>query len=191
MPLTARPVASPHSTAPVRRLALDRLAVGEVPSGEGRPVHPVRREVEPQLLGDDAGLVVDLNLLRAPLAEVFVVEPRRIAGNHHRTGQRLQNAEKRDMVGVRILEAVAALRLARRLHIGRVAVDQFTAIEVEIGQKRVAAAVVKLHRVIAVEVVDGPAVEINADVPERRRLALHDRTATKMCLDICGMGRHP
>ena len=84
-----------------------------------------------------AGLVVDLDLQRAPVGQVLVVEPARIAGDHHRTGQRLQDAEKRDMVGVRVVEAVAALRPARRLHVGRVAVDQFVTLEVEVGQERV------------------------------------------------------
>ena len=82
-----------------------------------------------------------------------VVEPGRIAGDHHLAGQRLQDVEKRDMVGVGIIEAVAAPRPARRLHVGRVAVDQLAAVEREIGQEAVGAAVVKFDRVVAAEAV--------------------------------------
>ena len=40
---------------------LHGLAVGEVPPGEGHPVHPVGLAVEQQLLGYDTGPVVDLD----------------------------------------------------------------------------------------------------------------------------------
>ena len=110
-------------------------------------MHAVGLEVGPQLLGDDAGLVVDLELERAPVGQVFVAEPGRISGNQHRTGHRLQDTEKRDMVGVRIVEAVAALRLARRLHAGRVAADEPAAVEVEIGLEAVGAAAVEFNRI--------------------------------------------
>ena len=45
------------------------------------------------------------------------------------------------MVGVRVVEAVAAPRPARRLHVGRVTVDQLATLEVEVGQEAVGAAV--------------------------------------------------
>ena len=53
-----------------------------------------------------------------------------------------------NMAGVRVVEAVAPPRPARRLHVGRVAVDQLAAVEVETGQETVGAAVVQLHRVL-------------------------------------------
>ena len=80
------------------------------------------------------------------------------------------------MVVVAVVETVAALRTPHRLHVGRVGVDQFVALEVETAQERVGAAVVKLDRIVAAETRDGPGVEINPDVAQRRRLALHDRT---------------
>ena len=42
--------------APVGRLTLDALAVGEVPACVARPMHPVGREVEPHDLGPHLGL---------------------------------------------------------------------------------------------------------------------------------------
>ena len=153
-------------------------------------MNPVGLEVEPQLLGDDAGLVVDLDFERAPAVQVRVVERRGIAGDHHLAGQRLQDAQKLDMVVVRAVEAVAALRPARRLHIGRVAVDQFAALERERLQKAQGAVMVELDRVVASEAVDRPAVEVDADVTDRRRLALHDGAAAQERFDVHVMRGH-
>ena len=86
------------------------------------------------------------------------------------------------MLAVGVIEAVAPSRPMRRQHIGRVAVDQLPAVEVEPGQEVVGAAVVQLDRIVAAEAVDRPAVEIDADVAKRRRVALHDRPAAEMGL---------
>ena len=51
--------------------------------GQGRPVHPVGLEVEPHLLGDDAGLVVHLKRERAPPGQMLVVETARVPGDHY------------------------------------------------------------------------------------------------------------
>ena len=151
---------------PAFGVALDALAVGVVPARTAVPVRAARLEVEPQLLGDDTGLVVDLDLERAPAGQMFVVEPGGITGDHHLAGQRLQDPEERDMVGVRVVEAVAATRPARRLHVGRVAVDQLAPLEREVRQEAVGAAVNQFHSVVATERPDGPGVEIDADVAQ-------------------------
>ena len=86
--------------------------------------------------------------------------------------------------------AVAALRLADTVQVGRVTVDQLVPLERVVGQEPVAAAVNQLHLMVATKRPDGPGVEVDADRAQRRRLALHDRTPTKMRLDIGGMRRH-
>ncbi len=75
------------------------------------------------------------------------------------------------------VEAVAALRPARRLHAGRVAADRLVPFEREAGQEPVAAAVNRFNVVVAAERPDGPGVEIGSDVARRGRLALHDGLA--------------
>ena len=42
----------------------------------------------------------------------------------------------------------------------------------------------QLDRIIALEALERPPVQIDPDVPQRRRLALHDRTSPEMRLDI-------
>ena len=108
----------PVAPRPVHRFALDPLPVSEVPPRTDVPVRPTRREVEPQFLGDNAGLVVDLDLGRVPVGQVRIVERRGIAGDHHFARQQLQEAEEHDMVIVRVVKTVATLRQpARRLHV--------------------------------------------------------------------------
>ncbi len=94
------------------------------------------------------------------------------------------------MIGLRVVIAVAPLRLAGGVQIGRVGVNQFVARKRELGQQAVAAPVHQFHLVLAAERADRAGVAINADVPQRRRLALHDRAATEMGLDLGGMRRH-
>ncbi len=94
------------------------------------------------------------------------------------------------MVGVRAVVAAAPLRPARRPRAGRVAAGRFAAVEVEAGQERAGAAVAELDRMAAAEAVDRPAVGVDADVAQRRRLALHDGAAPGMRLDICVMRGH-
>jgi hypothetical protein len=81
------------------------------------------------------------------------------------------------MVALRVLEAIAPLRVAGLVEVGRVAVHQLPAGERELRQKAVGTAVDLLHRVVAVEASQRPLIAIDADVAQRRRLALHDRPA--------------
>ena len=113
-----------------------------------------------------------------------------MAGDHDLAGQRLQDGEELHMVGVRAVVAAAPLRPARRPRAGRVAAGRLAAVEVEAGQERAGAAVAELDRMAAAEAVDRPAVGVDADVAQRRRLALHDGAAPGMRLDICVMRGH-
>ena len=117
----------PVHAAPVGGLALDALAVGEVPPGAAGPVRLARREVEPDHLG-----------------------PHDAVG-HHLAGKGLEPVQKRGVVGFGILEAVAPLRPAGRAQVGRVAVDQLRPLERERIQERMGAAVHQLDRSVAGE----------------------------------------
>ena len=85
------------TSAPGLGLALDHLAMGEVPAGEPGPVQPVGLEVEPDCLGDHRRLVVDLQRHRAPACKVRLVEPGRVSGDHDLAVQRLQKRQQRHM----------------------------------------------------------------------------------------------
>ncbi len=52
------------------------------------------------------------------------------------------------------------------------------------------AAVYLLHRVVAFEVREGPRVNVDTDVVQRRRFALHDRTAAQVGLYVGVVWRH-
>ena len=78
------------AASPVGRLALDLLAMRAIASGEARPMHPVGLEVEPDLLGDHARLVVDLQRDRPPVGQALVIERRGVAGEHDPAGQPLE-----------------------------------------------------------------------------------------------------
>ena len=85
---------------------------------------------------------------------------------------------------------VAAPGPPGRLQVGRVAVDQLAALERECLEKAQGASVAQLHGAVAVEALQGAAIEIDADVADRGRLAPHDGAAPKERLDVHVMGRH-
>ena len=68
------------------------------------------------------------------------------------------------MIGPRVVIAVASLRLAAAVQIGRVGVDQLVARKRELGQEAVTAAVHQFHLVLAAERRDGQSAAIDADV---------------------------
>ena len=116
--------------------------------------------------------------------ETFTAKRRWIAGDHHLTGKAPEQLEKRDMVGLTVVVAVATCRLAGGMQIGRIAINQLCALEGKVGQETVRTSADQLDRVITGEVRKRPPVEIDPDIAQRRRLALHDRAATKMGFDI-------
>ena len=68
--------------------------------------------------------------------------------------------------------------------IGRIAVDQLRAVEPKLRQEALAAAVNQLGRIVAGEPGQRLRVHVDADVAQRRRLALHDRARAEMGLDV-------
>ena len=85
--------------APVLCLALDALAVGEVPPRIAGPVQPVRGEVHPHALGAHACVVHHLKLHAPPPLEALLVQRRAIPRDHHLTRHRLEQIQQLDMVG--------------------------------------------------------------------------------------------
>ena len=79
-------------------------------------------------------------------------------------GQSLEQPQQLDVVGLLIVEAVAAGRGAGVQQVRRIAVDELTALEVVLGEKPLSAAVDLLHRVMAVKALERPRIEINANV---------------------------
>ena len=161
---TLRPRHRRVALAPTRRLALDALPVGEVPARVAGPMHPVRDEVEPQLLGAHTALVHHLPAHTAPAGKVRVVQRRGVARQHDLTRQRLEQFQQFNMVRLLVVEAVAALTGAGVQQVRRVAVDQLRTPIVVLGQKPVRAAVNALHRVVALELGECPRVPVDADV---------------------------
>ena len=94
------------------------------------------------------------------------------------------------MIGLPVIVAVTLPPAADPMQIRRIAVDQLPAFKGEPGQKPVCAPVDPLDRVVAAETLDRTCVQVDADVPESRRLAPHDRTATQMRLDVDVVRRH-
>ena len=76
------------------------------------------------------------------------------------------------------------------LQIRRVAVEELRALERELGQILVGAAVNELDGVVALERIERAGIPVNADVAQRRQLALHDGTPTEMRLDVSAVRRH-
>ena len=76
------------------------------------------------------------------------------------------------------------------LQVRGVAVEQLSARKRVLGQKPVGTAVDLLDGVVARETRQCPRVEVDADVVQRRRLALHDRPAAEVSLDIGVVRRH-
>ncbi len=183
-----RPVASPPGLCP----APDALAVGEVPAGMARPVHPVGLEVEPHPFGDHPGPVHHLQRNRIPVAQHVVVKLATVAADHHLTRHRLQDAKQLDMVTLLVVVAVAITsgRLAGGLQVRRIGEYQLVAVIRKPGQIRMTAAVYQLHRIVATEPLDGTDVKVNADVAQRPGLSPHDGTIAQMRLDEGRMRRH-
>ena len=94
------------------------------------------------------------------------------------------------MIRLFVIVAVTLRPAAHPVQIRRIAVDQLPPFKGKLGQKPVCAPVDELDRVVAAETLDRPCVQINADVPERGWLALHDRRAAQMRLDVDVVRRH-
>ena len=154
------------------------------------PGHPVRLEVEPHLLRHRARLVRHLHRRAPPARKPPVVERRRIPRHHHRARQPPQQPEQLVMVLLRIVVPVAPRRLARAVQVRRVAVHQLRPVERIPSEELVAAAAHQLHRVVALEPLQRPPVQVDPDVPQRPRLAPHDRPAPKVRLNVHAVRRH-
>lgn len=181
---TLRRRQSPIAPPPALGLALDALPVGVVLACVTRPVHPLGAEVEPQLLGAHAGVVHHLQLQALPPAKPLIVQRGRVAGEDHLTGQPPQQAKKLHVILRFVVESVTPIRAARRVQIRRIAVDELPAPIVKVGQEAVRAPQHPLHRIVALELLQRALIEIDPDVAQRRRLALHDRPAAEVALDI-------
>ena len=79
------------------------------------------------------------------------------------------------MIRLFVIVAVTLRPAADPVQIRRIAVDQLPPFKGKPGQKPVCAPVHPLDQVVAAEALDRPCVQIDADVPERGWLALHDR----------------
>ena len=180
LPGRQRPVA----LRPALRLALDALPLGVVLAGVARPMHPLGAEVEPDLLGAHPTLVHHLHRKAAPADQPLVVQGGGVAGEHHLARQARQQPQQLDVIALLVLEPVAPLRGARRMQIRRIAVDEFLAPIVKVRQEPVRAAVHPLHRILALEFLQGALIEVDANVAQCRRLALHDRPAAEVTLDV-------
>ena len=134
-------------------------------------------------------MVVDLQRQASPIGQLALVEPRRVAGEHHLAVQRLQQAQQCHMRGIVKVVPVAALRAPRCLQIRRIAVHQFAALEGEGFQEAQPAPPVQFHRIVAGEAVNGTGIQIDADVALRGKLPLQDRAAAQKGFDIHIMRR--
>ena len=94
------------------------------------------------------------------------------------------------MIRLFVVVAVTLRPAAHPVQIRRIAVDQLPPFKGKPGQKPVCAPVDPLDRVVAAEALVRPCVQIDADVPERGWLALHDRAATQMRFDVDVVRRH-
>ena len=94
------------------------------------------------------------------------------------------------MIRLFVIVAVTLRPAADPVQIRRIAVDQLPPFKGKPGQKPVCAPVHPLDQVVAAEALDRPCVQIDADVPERGWLALHDRPAAQMRLDVDVVRRH-
>ena len=76
------------------------------------------------------------------------------------------------VVRLLVVEPIPPLRAAGALQIRRVAVEEFRALERELGEEPVRATVNELDGVVALERIKRAGIAVNADVAQRRRLAL-------------------
>ena len=82
------------------------------------------------------------------------------------------------------------MELRVRLRYGGVAVEELRALERELGEEPVGAAVHELDGVVALERIECAGIAVDADVAQRRGLALHNRAPAEMRLDIGSVRRH-
>ncbi|WP_237251642.1 hypothetical protein [Thioalkalivibrio nitratireducens] len=94
------------------------------------------------------------------------------------------------MVGLLVFKSIAPPRGAGGMQIRRITVDQFPALEIEPGQKRMRAGVHLLDRIGARKLPQCLRVQVDANIAQRRRLALHDRPTTEMGFDVGVVRRH-
>ena len=110
--------------------------------------------------------------------------------DHHLTRHLSEKLQQFLVVGFLVVEPIPPLRAASALQIRRVAVDELRAFERELAEEPVGTAVNGLDRVHALERIERASVAVDADVAQRRGLALHNRTPTEMGLDVGGVRRH-
>ena len=142
-------------------------------------MHSIGREVEPQLLGAHAALVHYLQFQFLPTGEALIVERRGVAGENHGARQLLQQLQQLEVVCLVVIKAIAPIGAASLVQIRRIAVDQFPALIVIVGQEPVRACMHQLHRIRASESLQRPLIAVDPDVAQCRRLALHDRAAAR------------
>ncbi len=156
----------------------------------GWQVAPVVPAEGDALLLAHPGLVHDLDLELAPVAELLIVQRRGVAAEDHLAGQALEQRQQLQMILLLVVEAVTSLRAAGMMQVRGVAVDELAALIVVLAQKPVSAAVDHLHGVVAPKPSQRPRIQIDADAAQRGRLALHDRPAAQMGLDVGIVWRH-
>jgi hypothetical protein len=76
------------------------------------------------------------------------------------------------------------------VRIRRIAVEQFTTVEVELPEKPMRAAMYLLDWIVALEPDQWGKINIDGNSPPRWWLALHDRPTPEMGLDVGVMRRH-
>jgi hypothetical protein len=125
-----------------------------------------------------------------PIGEPLIMQGGRVTGKNDVAGQPLERFEQGDMVLRPVVEAVAPIRCAGPTPVWWAAADQFTARKRILGQKPMGAAVVLLDRVVASKPGKAPGMEVDSDVVQRQRLALHDRTTAQVGFDRGVVRRH-
>ena len=178
------------ASSPALGPALDRLTVGVVAPRVARPMYPIGGEVEPDLLSAHARLVHHLQLKAAPAGQVLIVQHRGISREDHLAGQRFQQRKQLAVIASFVVEAVAPAGTTRRVQIRRIAVNEFPPLIVKVRQESMRTAMHPLHRIGALEGLQRPFIALDADVAQRGRLALHDRPAAEVTLDIGIVRRH-
>ena len=113
-----------------------------------------------------------------------------MARDHHLAGQILEQVQERDMVDLLVVEAIAPCRTAGRVQIGGIAVDQLRAQKRERGQKGMGTAMHQLDRVVHRQGLERLRIAVDGDRAHARWLALHQRTAPQVALDVNAVRRH-
>ena len=115
-----------------------------------------------------------------PQRGLIHVQGGRVTGKNDVAGQPLERFEQGDMVLRPVVGAAAPIRCAGPAQVWWVAADQFTARKRILGQKPMG----------AIKPGKAPGMEVDADVVQRRRLALHDRTTAQVGFDRGVVRRH-